>query len=67
MLEIGHSHRRAVLIIWLWTGLVGFGTVLASLYSGPLVFIGLVAWFVLTAALTFVVPRLHGLRTVAAE
>ena len=67
MLEIGHSHRRAVLIIWLWAGLVGFGTVLASLYSGPLVFSALVAWFVLTAALTFVVPRLHGLGTVAPE
>ena len=67
MLEIGHSHRRAVLIIWLWAGLIGFGTVLASLYSGPLVFSALVAWFVLTAALTFVVPRLHGLGTVAPE
>jgi UDP-GlcNAc:undecaprenyl-phosphate GlcNAc-1-phosphate transferase len=67
MLEIGHSHRRAVLIIWLWAGLVGFGTVLASLYSGPLVFSALVAWFVLTVVLTFVVPRLHGLGTVAAE
>jgi UDP-GlcNAc:undecaprenyl-phosphate GlcNAc-1-phosphate transferase len=67
MLEIGHSHRRAVLIIWLWAGLVGFGTVLASLYSGPLVFTALVAWFVLTAVLTFVVPRFHGLGTVAPE
>ena len=67
MLEIGHSHRRAVLIIWLWAGLVGFGTVLASLYSGPLVFAGLIAWFVLTAALTFVVPRFHGLRALATE
>ena len=37
LLEIGHSHRRAVLIMWLWAGLVGFGTVLVSLYSGPLV------------------------------
>jgi UDP-GlcNAc:undecaprenyl-phosphate GlcNAc-1-phosphate transferase len=67
MLEIGHSLRRAVLIIWLWAGLVGFGTVLASLYSGPLVFTGLIAWFVLTAALTFVVPRFHGLRALAPE
>jgi UDP-GlcNAc:undecaprenyl-phosphate/decaprenyl-phosphate GlcNAc-1-phosphate transferase len=67
MLEIGHSHRRAVLIIWLWAGLVGFGTVLASLYSGPLVFTGLIAWFVMTAALTFVVPRFHGWRALTAE
>ena len=59
MLEIGHSHRRAVLIIWLWAGLVGFGTVLASLYSGPWVFAGLTFWLVMTAGLTFMVPRLQ--------
>ena len=33
LLEIGHSHRRAVLIMWLWAALVAFGTVLMSLYS----------------------------------
>jgi len=57
MLEIGHSHRRAVLIIWLWAGLVSFGTVLASLYSGPWVFAGLTFWLVMTVGLTFIVPR----------
>ncbi|MBD8870104.1 glycosyltransferase family 4 protein [Nocardioides donggukensis] len=61
MLEIGHSHRRAVLIIWLWAGLIGFGTVLGSLYSGPLVWGLLVAWLVLTVVLTFVVPRFRGI------
>lgn len=64
MLEIGHSHRRAVLIIWLWAALVGFGTVLASLYSGPLVFAGLVLWLVVTIGLTFAVPRVHSPLTV---
>jgi UDP-GlcNAc:undecaprenyl-phosphate GlcNAc-1-phosphate transferase len=59
MLEIGHSHRRAVLIIWLWAALVAYGTVLASLYSGPLVLIILLVWFVVTAVLTFAVPRAH--------
>ena len=36
LLEIGHSQRRAVLIMWMWAALVAFGTVLASLYTGPL-------------------------------
>ncbi len=36
LLEIGHSQRRAVLIMWLWAALVAFGTVLASLSTGPL-------------------------------
>ena len=33
LLEIGHSHRRAVVIMWLWAGLVGFGTVFVSLFD----------------------------------
>ena len=33
LLEIGHSHRRAVLIMYLWAALVAFGTVLVSLYG----------------------------------
>ncbi len=60
LLEIGHSHRRAVLIMWLWAALVAFGTVLMSLYSDE-------AWMwatvsgmaVLTLVLTFVLPKLH--------
>jgi UDP-GlcNAc:undecaprenyl-phosphate GlcNAc-1-phosphate transferase len=59
LLEIGHSQRRAVLIMWLWAALVAFGTVLVSLYSGPVVVGGVVAATVLTVALTFLLPRLH--------
>ena len=36
LLEIGHSQRRAVLIMWMWAALIAFGMVLASLYTGPL-------------------------------
>ena len=39
LLEIGHSHRRAVLIMWLWAALIAFGIVLVSLYAGPLVWL----------------------------
>ena len=31
LLEIGHSHRRAVIIMWMWSAMIGFGTVVASL------------------------------------
>ena len=57
LLEIGHSHRRAVLIMWLWAGLIAFGGVLASLYAGPLTSAILVVWVVVTVALTFVGAR----------
>ena len=59
LLEIGHSHRRAVLIMWLWAGLIAFGGVLASLYAGGVTTLVLLGWFLVTVALTFVVPRFH--------
>ena len=60
LLEIGHSQRRAVLIMWLWAALVAFGTVLASLYHRAVDVGGRSAVAaVLTVALTFVVPVLH--------
>ena len=59
LLEIGHSHRRAVLIMWLWAGLIAFGGVLASLYASRLTVVLLAVWVVLTVVLTFVVPHVQ--------
>ena len=59
MLEIGHSQRRAVLIMWLWAGLIAFGGVLVSLYSGPLTWVLLGLGTLTTAVLTFIVPRVQ--------
>jgi UDP-GlcNAc:undecaprenyl-phosphate GlcNAc-1-phosphate transferase len=59
LLEIGHSHRRAVLIMWLWAALIAFGGVLASLYASRLTLLVLAVWVVLTVLLTFVVPRVQ--------
>lgn len=59
LLEIGHSHRRAVLIMWLWAGLIAFGGVFASLYAGRVTTAILAVWVVLTVVLTFVLPRVQ--------
>ncbi|MDQ3485981.1 MAG: undecaprenyl/decaprenyl-phosphate alpha-N-acetylglucosaminyl 1-phosphate transferase, partial [Actinomycetota bacterium] len=59
LLEIGHSHRRAVLIMWLWAGLIAFGTVLGSLYNDPRAWAGIGVGAALTLLLTFVVPVVH--------
>ncbi len=59
LLEIGHSQRRAVLIMWLWAALIAFGGVLVSLYSGPVTLVLLVVLTLVTAALTFLVPRVQ--------
>jgi UDP-GlcNAc:undecaprenyl-phosphate GlcNAc-1-phosphate transferase len=60
LLEIGHSHRRAVLIMWMWAALVGFGTVVISLYSDePWLWPSVGAMAALTVGLTFLLPKLH--------
>ncbi|MCX6397469.1 MAG: MraY family glycosyltransferase [Propionibacteriales bacterium] len=59
LLEFGHSQRKAVMIMWLWTGLIGFGAVLISLYASPLTVIAIAFWAAATVVLTFVVPRLR--------
>ncbi|MGZ5399168.1 MAG: glycosyltransferase family 4 protein [Nocardioides sp.] len=59
LLEIGHSQRRAVLIMWLWAALVAFGVVLASLYTGALMWGSLAGAALLTVVLTFVLPVVH--------
>lgn len=59
LLEIGHSHRRAVVIMWLWAALIAFGTVLASLYTGPRMWGALGAMATVTLLLTFILPVVH--------
>ena len=59
LLEIGHSHRRAVVIMWVWAGLIAFATVLASLYTGPKVWATVSAGLAAALLLTFVLPVLH--------
>jgi UDP-GlcNAc:undecaprenyl-phosphate GlcNAc-1-phosphate transferase len=59
LLEFGHSQRRAVLVMWLWAGLIAFGAVLISLYSGPLTWALLGVGASLTVTATFLVPRVQ--------
>ena len=57
LLEIGHSHRRAVLIMWLWAALASLGAVLVSLYPGrTVVWVALGVMALLTIVLTFLIP-----------
>ncbi|MFN8193891.1 MAG: MraY family glycosyltransferase [Nocardioidaceae bacterium] len=59
MLEIGHSHRRAVIILWVWAALISFGTVVVSLYTGSEMWALVGAATVLTIAATFILPVVH--------
>lgn len=57
LLEIGHSQRRAVVIMWMWAAMIAFGTVIASLYAGVLMWSGLGLFLAFTLAVTFLLPR----------
>jgi UDP-GlcNAc:undecaprenyl-phosphate GlcNAc-1-phosphate transferase len=59
LLEIGHSQRRAVLIMWTWAALVAGSTVVISLYTGPLMWTSIAVATVVTVALTFLLPKLR--------
>lgn len=59
LLQFGHSQRRAVIIMWMWSALIAFGSVIASLYSGPMVWGTIAACFALVVLATFALPRLR--------
>jgi UDP-GlcNAc:undecaprenyl-phosphate GlcNAc-1-phosphate transferase len=57
LLEIGHTHRRAVLTIWYWSAVLAFGGVAASFVRAPLVLGGVGGLAVLGIALSLVPVR----------
>lgn len=62
MVDLGHTQTRAVLLMWLWTAMLAFGMVLASLYTGPKLWAVLALGLVVTATLTWVVPHAPTIR-----
>ncbi|WP_328310924.1 glycosyltransferase family 4 protein [Actinomycetospora sp. NBC_00405] len=59
LLEIGHSQRRAVLLIYLWAGVLSFGAVALALIDNAFVVVWIVTVGVLVAVLASAVPRLR--------
>ncbi|MGH3497588.1 MAG: MraY family glycosyltransferase [Nocardioidaceae bacterium] len=57
LLEIGHSHRRAVLVMYLLAALVAFGTVVLSLSAGWRSYLVFGVLAVFTLGFAFWVPR----------
>lgn len=58
LLEIGHSHARAVLIMYFWAGLLAFAAVAMSLADAALV-LSTAASLAIIALLAMYVPRLR--------
>ncbi|MCA0294910.1 MAG: undecaprenyl/decaprenyl-phosphate alpha-N-acetylglucosaminyl 1-phosphate transferase [Actinobacteria bacterium] len=53
MLSLGHSHGRAVALLWLWSALVAFGVVLVGLLPNPITVAVLLCGVLLAALLTW--------------
>jgi UDP-GlcNAc:undecaprenyl-phosphate GlcNAc-1-phosphate transferase len=64
LLEIGHSHRRVVLLIYLWVGVLAFGAVGTALFDRRMVVLlvagGLVFALVVTAVPSLRVQKVRG-------
>jgi UDP-GlcNAc:undecaprenyl-phosphate GlcNAc-1-phosphate transferase len=64
LLQIGHSHRRVVLVIYLWVGVLAFGAVGSSLIDRRIVVLlvaaGLVFALVVTAVPSILMQRSAG-------
>ena len=59
LLELGHSHRRAVLLLYFWSALVGFGGAALAIFSRVWVLIVLMIAGVAVGVVLLVVPRLQ--------
>lgn len=59
LLKLGHSHTRAVLIMYFWTALVASTVVAASVTDGPLQVLGIAGAVTVVALVVSSAPRLR--------
>ncbi len=59
MLEIGHTHRRAVLLLYFWSALLAFGGVALSIMRGPWIVVSVLGVLAVFGLLLSLVPRLR--------
>jgi UDP-GlcNAc:undecaprenyl-phosphate GlcNAc-1-phosphate transferase len=62
LLEIGHSQRRAVLLIYLWCGVLAFGAAALSVTDNKMMVCWAIGFMLLLAVLATAIPRLRALR-----
>jgi UDP-GlcNAc:undecaprenyl-phosphate GlcNAc-1-phosphate transferase len=64
LLDLGHSHRGAALVMYLWTALFSFGVVALSAVKSPLVVLSVASLVAIAALVMMAFPQLrpHGRR-----
>jgi UDP-GlcNAc:undecaprenyl-phosphate GlcNAc-1-phosphate transferase len=59
LLELGHSQRRAVTLLYFWTALLAFGGVSLAIFHGPWVILGVIGAGALLGVLLIIIPRVR--------
>jgi UDP-GlcNAc:undecaprenyl-phosphate/decaprenyl-phosphate GlcNAc-1-phosphate transferase len=59
LMELGHSHRRAVLLLYFWSALLAFGGVAASFARGPWLVVGVLSALTVVGLLMSAIPKLR--------
>ena len=65
LMQIGHSHREAVLILYFWSALLAFGGVAASFAHGLWLIVGVLGGLALFGLLISALPRLRHVNRLA--
>ncbi|QPP05422.1 undecaprenyl/decaprenyl-phosphate alpha-N-acetylglucosaminyl 1-phosphate transferase [Streptomyces bathyalis] len=58
LLDIGHSHRRAVFVLYFWSALIAFGTIALSVHDGSVWVAAGIVPFGLVGLVLLLLPRL---------
>jgi len=59
LMELGHSHRRAVLLLYFWSAVLAFGAVAMAVTKGPWVVVTVVCGLLAAGLLATAVPRMQ--------
>jgi UDP-GlcNAc:undecaprenyl-phosphate GlcNAc-1-phosphate transferase len=62
LMDLGHSHRRAVLLMYFWSAVLAFGAVAMSFSIGPWLVLAVVAALLTAGLLVTAIPRLRSAR-----
>ena len=62
LMELGHSHRRAVLLLYFWSAVLAFGAVAMAVSTGPWLVLWVVAGLLAAGMLVTAIPRLRSAR-----
>ncbi|GAA3752209.1 UDP-GlcNAc:undecaprenyl-phosphate GlcNAc-1-phosphate transferase [Spinactinospora alkalitolerans] len=63
LLELGHSHARAVLLMYLWAAIIAFASVSLSVFNAPYMVLAVTTLVAICAVGLITLPRLRRRRT----